>query len=471
MYPFYRCVVKSFTLTAQTRRIFIMDTFQFSSDLDYERNIRDKNSHLNPIIVIPGILGSKLVDQDSSHSIWGDFGKNFADPKSIKNLRKFALPMQLHRPLHQLKSSTKADGSMRHAKGSIAGLPIQINTYAGLMEAMGVGAESMGSSLKKLDDYIDDHRYHANAFEFGYDWRKSMDENAIKLAEFIQQLTRFIQMHKGNHNPVKFDIVAHSMGGLIARYFLRYGEQLLPDNALPVLNWAGSSQIERVVIIGTPNAGSLFALERLLVGFPSTALTPGYDPIVLGTMPAIYQLLPRLRHQTFKRSDGDDSSANFLDVNFWIEMNWGLADKTKDTILAKLLPGIETSKKRRETALEHLEKCLKTALNAQLSLDSYVTRPEHIKKFAFVGDNVPTPLLATAKKGDKELTILKKGAGDGTVPRASVLFDDRVGSEWSAKIQSPLKWDNVVFLSSNHIGLTKDPLCIKNILYTLLERP
>jgi len=448
-----------------------MDEFHFSSDINFEENIRHKNTSLNPIIVIPGILGSKLVDKDLTNSHWGDFGRNFANPKKVTNLRNMALPMSLNKGLDQLNVTSIADGSMRHVTGTIAGLPIKINSYASLMEAMGVGSEIMGSSIEKLDDYVDDKRYQANAFEFGYDWRKSMDQNAIKLGEFIQQVTRFIQMYRGNHNPVKFDIVAHSMGGLIARYFLRFGKQLLPnDGSLPVLNWAGSSQVERMVIIGTPNAGSLFALDKLVSGFPVNPVTPAYDSIVLGTMPSIYQLLPRFRHKTFKRTDADEVASNFLDINFWIDMNWGLANKKKDSLLEKLLPDVETPENRRNTALDHLDKCLKSAVSAQLALDLYSPRPEHLKVFLFAGDNVATPLLATAKKGDKKITIQKKGAGDGTVPRASVLLDERVGSHWSDKVKSPLKWDNIIFLSSDHLGLTKDPVCVKNILYTLLER-
>ncbi len=449
------------------------DALKIATEIDYERLLRKQTGGLNPVIVIPGILGSKLVDRESSHSVWGDFGKNFAHPEAGENLRKVALPMQLKKKLHQLKSTTTSDGSMRFVTGSIAGLPIQINAYAGLMEAMGIGTGSMGGIINKLDDYIDDNRFEANAFEFSYDWRRSVDENAIELGKFIDQVTRFIRMYRGDHNPVKFDIVAHSMGGLIARYFLRYGEQLLPDDgSLPFSNWAGSAQIERVVIIGTPNAGSLFALERLVTGLPSNPVTPGYDPVILGTMPAVYQLLPRLRHKTFYRIDTDDNTDDFLSADFWVEMSWGLANQSKDTLLGKLLPGIDSANNRRETALEHLEKCLKAARTMQLALDTPAQTPEHLKMFLFVGDSVATPLIATAQKGDQKLTIIKKGAGDGTVPRASVLLDERVGSSrLSEKVESPLKWENVIFLSSNHLGLTKDPLCIKNILYILLERP
>ena len=57
-----------------------------------------------------------------------------------------------------------------------------------------------------------------------------------------------------NHD-VRFDIVVHSMGGLLTRYYLCYGTQSLPaDGSLPTLNWAGTQFVERAVLVGTPSA-------------------------------------------------------------------------------------------------------------------------------------------------------------------------------------------------------------------------
>lgn len=400
-------------------------------------------------------------------------GGAFASPNADQNLRMIALPMQVSKTLDQLQGKSTADGSLRYIKGSVAGIPISINTYASMLSAMGVGEQQgAGASLNKLDDYIDDRRHEANAFEFSYDWRRSLDENAVRLGEYIRQVTRFVQLQRGKHEPIKFDIVAHSMGGLIARYYLQYGEQLLPaGDAMPIANWSGSAQIERVVLIGPPNGGALPGLDCLLTGVPKNPITPAYDPVVLGTLPAVYQLFPRLRYKMFQRSDADEQHSDFMNPDLWLEMNWGLADKTKDPLLARLLPGVDTPTVRRETALDHLDKCLASGRKSQLALDTVTTRPDHLKMFLFVGDATETPLLAMAKKGDKKLTYIKKGAGDGTVPRSCALLDERVGGQWSPKVQSPLQWDNVIFLQSNHLGMTKDPLCIKNILYILFERP
>ncbi len=88
---------------------------------------------------------------------------------------------------------------------------------------------------------------------------------------------------------VKFDIVAHSMGGLVARYFLRYGTAELPDDgSLPEITWAGAQHVENLVMIGTPNSGSLDALVNLVDGFRPALFLPHYSSALLGTMPAIY---------------------------------------------------------------------------------------------------------------------------------------------------------------------------------------
>ena len=455
------------------QRSFNSHVAGLDSVIEYEHQIRQSGFMQNPIIVIPGILGSNITNLENENTLWGDFGESFANPDADENLRMIALPMQMGKTLDQLQGISTADGSLRYIKGSVAGIPISINTYASMLSALGVGEQQgAGASLNKLDDYIDDRRNEANAFEFSYDWRRSMDENAVRLGEYIRQVTRFVQLQRGSHEPIKFDIVAHSMGGLITRYYLQYGEQLLPaGDAMPIANWSGSAQIERVVLIAPPNGGALPGLDCLLTGIPKNPITPRYDPVVLGTLPAVYQLFPRLRYKMFRRSDADEQHSDFMNTDLWLEMNWGLADKTKDPLLARLLPGVDTPSARRDTALDHLDKCLFSSRKLQLALDTETVRPEHLKMFLFVGDATMTPLLATAKKGDKKLTYIKKGAGDGTVPRSCVLLDERVGGKWGPKVNSPLQWDNVIFLQSSHLGMTKDPLCIKNILYILFERP
>ena len=62
----------------------------------------------------------------------------------------------------------------------------------------------------------------------------------------------------------RFNVVGHSMGGLVARYYLRYGAaEPTPDQ--PV-TWAGARRIRNLILVAVPSGGSLPALEGLLFG-------------------------------------------------------------------------------------------------------------------------------------------------------------------------------------------------------------
>lgn len=72
------------------------------------------------------------------------------------------------------------------------------------------------------------------------------------------------------------------MGGLITRYFLRYGSaDLGPDESVPPLTWEGAEYVERVILIGTPNGGSPEALLSLDDGYHLGPLLPVFPPALL----------------------------------------------------------------------------------------------------------------------------------------------------------------------------------------------
>ncbi|MGL5017903.1 MAG: hypothetical protein ACRDBP_07205, partial [Luteolibacter sp.] len=64
-------------------------------DLRTIYNAAARQSHVdrNPIIVIPGILGSKLVDSDDGRIVWGRFGSGAIDHGSVEGMRSLALPV------------------------------------------------------------------------------------------------------------------------------------------------------------------------------------------------------------------------------------------------------------------------------------------------------------------------------------------------------------------------------------------
>lgn len=258
---------------------------------------------------------------------------------------------------------------------------------------------------------------------------------------------------------------------MVLRYYLRYGPTPLPeDGSLPELDWEGARYVEEAILIGTPSAGSVLSLEQLVEGVNFASLiTPTYGPSILGSMPAIYQLLPRTRHaRVIDEATGE--VVDLFDVATWERFGWGLADPDEDGRLRDLLPGVESAEERRAIGMDHLAKCLAKADQLQRALDVRADTPEGLGMCLVAGDAHPTPDVVSVRP-DGSLRVVSKAPGDNTVTRASALMDERVGGAYVPRVQTPARFDSVLFLGANHLGLTKDPLFTNFVLYTLLEKP
>jgi pimeloyl-ACP methyl ester carboxylesterase len=120
---------------------------------------------------------------------------------------------------------------------------------------------------------------------FAFDWRKDMDSAADALAAFIR--------NKFGDQPVS--LVAHSMGGLVCRNFIRrHREQW------DAMRGQDGGKGGRLVMLGTPNYGS-FAIpqamtgDEMMVKFLAAAdLTNNLSEIleIINTFVGTYQMLP-----------------------------------------------------------------------------------------------------------------------------------------------------------------------------------
>ncbi len=108
-------------------------------------------------------------------------------------------------------------GSAKDSAGNLTLDPI-LHTYDGLWE----GLKSVGYEEGK------------NLFAFPYDWRKSNVESARLLGEKIEKILEICGCEK-------VDVVAHSMGGLVTRYYIQN---------------INNQTVDQLIFLGTPHLGA-----------------------------------------------------------------------------------------------------------------------------------------------------------------------------------------------------------------------
>lgn len=426
----------------------------------------------NPVIVIPGIIGSRLIDQHTKRTVWGAFSGNFANPSRPDGARLLALPMRLRAPLHELRDDVVSDGVLDRVRLKLLGVPIELRAYAQILAILGVG----GYRDEQLAEAgaVDYGNSHFTCFQFDYDWRRDNVENAARLDHFIHEKREYVQRELkrryGVEREIKFDIVAHSMGGLIARYFLMYGDADVLNGAPPAAPpWTGARHVERVVLVGTPNGGSIDSLLNLVQGAEIGPTLPRIESAIVGTMPAVYQLLPPAGTEALVNA-ANGQPLDYFDPQLWGKLGWGLASPAQEKMLSILLPDEADPNRRQQVALDHQRKCLERAQQFHNALAVRSPLPPGLELYLVAGDAEQTPAVAEVNMSTGALRIARFGAGDGTVLRASALLSDPHARSAGRHANPLIDWSGVHFIFRDHLGLTKDPVFADNVLYLLLER-
>ncbi len=114
-----------------------------------------------------------------------------------------------------------------------------------------------------------------NLFVFAYDWRKNNVEGAAALKDYVGCVRKF-------YPSSKINIVAHSMGGLLAR---RY-----------ILDNPGAHNVDKLITIGSPWLGAPKAIYMMETGeFFGNLLDRAHAPTMKSLVeffPGVHELLP-----------------------------------------------------------------------------------------------------------------------------------------------------------------------------------
>ncbi|CAA0106174.1 Uncharacterised protein [BD1-7 clade bacterium] len=414
-----------------------------------------------PVIVIPGIMASELANAQGKN-IW--FGSNWET--LFSNYQYLALDIDPD-TLSPLPSPYHASG-LPH---SVLGFEIYGSLFD-VLESIGqFQPTTPGEPLTQPQ-----RRYYTLA----YDWRYDNIDTVKALDALIEQI------REDYKDPnLKVDIIAHSMGGLIARYYLRYGTvDVLDDNAFPVTQ-AGTDKIRRVIQLGTPNLGSVSAMLRLIngasVGFGDV------PPEVLTTFPSLYQLLPHPINDWIINIQGKPLDRDLFDINIWRRFEWGIFNpKVRTRIIQKAATPAEGEAYYALLA-EFFRHSLERARRFVWSLTVKVPNTRY-DIIAFGGNCVPTPARILIEEIDGESVLrvnpddikhpikgihydrLMYEPGDGAVTKPSLLARDYLNPIVERHEYSffPLKY--AFFLCNEHGSLTGNINFQDNLLNALLER-
>jgi pimeloyl-ACP methyl ester carboxylesterase len=371
-----------------------------------------------PVIIIPGILGSELVNEQTGETAWLNFYPAKGDD--------LALPVSPR--LAENRDSLVARRIIERAR--VFSLLPEVSVYQALIGAM----QNYGGYREASWENPPADGDRDTFYVFAYDWRRDNVENARLLVRKIEELKQKL----GAPN-LRFNVIAHSMGGLITRYAAMYGDADLPaDGAKPAPTWAGAKNFNRVFMFGVPNEGSMSAFESAINGYTVDGLTgkirvESLNSEAVFTSPAVFQLLPHQNSLKFYDENLKPLDVDLYDAENWRRYGWGaIANRSfLDRLTAQTVSASSTAASKNEQASgssritlddvnAYFAAVLARAKLFHAALDADAALPPGISFFAFGSDCDPTldgAILRRDPKTGKWLTQFSAKsyrAADGT---------------------------------------------------------
>ncbi|MGI9066824.1 MAG: hypothetical protein ACR2HX_10530 [Pyrinomonadaceae bacterium] len=229
-------------------------------------------------------------------------------------------------------------------------------------------------------------------YTFVFAWRRDNVQIAQQLIERVSLLKS-----KLNKPELRFNVVAISMGGLIARYAAMYGADDLPANGMaPVVSWAGAAHIEKIFMFGVANEGSMEAFATVLNGYSISEgankprrLLHKLSREDAFTGLAVFQLMPHRQTARFLDQDLKPLKIDLYDPANWKLYGWSIAH---DPEFRKRFAKRKTSDQTAENhsaayVLEaHLAATLERTRLFHRAVDAPLEGPSPVSLLAFAGD-------------------------------------------------------------------------------------
>jgi len=325
-----------------------------------------------------------------------------------------------------------------------------------------------------------------NYYPYLYDWRLDNTRVVGGLHELIQR----IRADYGNPD-LKVDILAHSNGGLLARYYARYGRASLTESGPLVPVEPGADTIRKLLLVGTPNLGTIQPVLSHLRG-EEIGLRK-IRPEVMATCPGATQLLPHPCLPWLIDLHGETVRRDVFAIETWREFRWSIFDPEARRRTVAHHGGGAAGRRY----LEVLERYLDKQLRQGRRFIEALAEPGWTSPFAtslFGGDCAPTLARLVVERVDGRFHARERPT-DIVNPHPGVDYDrlmfdpgDLVVTRDSLEGRYPqieltgnaalrgcivdhtLRAEQTVFLCEEHRQLTGDLTFQDNLLHALLRQ-
>ena len=397
-----------------------------------------------PLIVIPGIMGSTLVDA-SGKEIW---------PVSVNNLAFTRYDELVPNANDGVRAGRLFD--------EMAGIDFYGNLVSVLESAGKYRQASLGQTVTD--------KSQRRLYVFTYDWRKSNFEAVDGLHALIEQIRRDYR------DPgLKVDIIAHSNGGLIARYYLQYGPQNVDKRPAPAPWSEGGQRIRRLVMLGTPNLGSIISVKRLYQGYDMGLRTVPAD--IMANFATPFETLPLPGTVALIDANGTPVPLDLYDINLWEQNRWSVfSAETEARMTSRALADARAVFRNNLMQARHFQSALAVPMadtSAEVALfggDCNQTESRAVLdgvagsyRLAFSEEQIK------ARRQNVNYQGLLSAPGDGLVTRESASARKAFDYLSTAPRQELFPVAQTTFFCERHSLLTGNPFFQNNLLYFIFH--
>ncbi len=242
---------------------------------------------MTKLLFIPGYFGSKLNERESGKIRWVRISDFFTN--------KYDLQM----------SESYSDIGVKNdlVNGDIL---LKVRVLPKIIEV-----ESYEKTLNHLGKFC--QKTNRELHTVTYDWRDDFQNSIQKIANKIYELTA---------SGEKIEIVAHSNGGILISYFMRYGTQ---DFLCAKENWEGAKYIQKLSIVASPLHGILSLFKHIKDGTTVLQNKRLMGSLDYTSFKSTYFFLPHENWQKgYIQKKGDQlKSLNLHELETWKKNQWG----------------------------------------------------------------------------------------------------------------------------------------------------